>query len=147
MPLTQARKQGGRLTIALVLAVTGAACFSNGASADQQLPPGVSISAQGAFAPPEQLGAFKAVTTVIDLAPGAAFPPHSHPGKSEVMILQGELTEHKPSGEQKVYHAGDSFIEEVNVVHDVKNTGKDPVRLVWTLLLPDGTEPIVLSKQ
>jgi quercetin dioxygenase-like cupin family protein len=132
---------------ALLLAVVCSAGLRTGAIADEQLPPGVSIAAHGEFAPPEGLGTFKTMTFVIDVVPGSGFPPHSHPGKSEVMILQGELTEHKPGGSQKVYRAGDSFIEEPNAVHDVKNTGKDVVRLVWTLLLPDGTDPIVLSKQ
>ena len=60
------------------------------------------------------------------------------------MVIQGELTEHKPSGDMKVYHAGDFFMEEPNQVHEVKNTGSDSTRVVWTLLLPDGTQPIIL---
>src|SRR4029079_2400901 len=78
------------------------------AAADTQLPPGVTIPFSDAFAPPDKLAAFQAMTFVIDVAPGAGFPLHSHPGKSQVMILQGELTEHKPDGGQKVYHPGDS---------------------------------------
>ena len=159
MPLSQARPQRDALTrtnvrptvriprIAPLLAVACSACICTVAIADQQLPPGVTIAAHDEFAPPDGLGAFKAMTFVIEVAPGAGFPAHSHPGRSEVMILQGELTEHKPGGEQRVYHAGDSFMEEPSVVHDVKNTGKDVVRLVWTLLLPNRTEPIVLSTQ
>jgi quercetin dioxygenase-like cupin family protein len=83
------------------------------------------------------------MTFVIDVDPGAGFPSHSHPGRSEVMVIQGELTEHKPSGESKVYHPGEAFIEEPDAVHSVTNAGKEKVRLVWTLLLPDGTQPII----
>ena len=59
------------------------------------------------------------------------------------MVLEGDLTEKKPTGAEKVYHEGDSFIEEPNTVHKVTNAGSAKVRLVWTLLLPDGTEAIV----
>jgi quercetin dioxygenase-like cupin family protein len=116
---------------------------TTGARADG-LPPGVTMAASDAFTPPSGLAAFQAMTFVLDVAPGAGFPEHSHPGRSEVMILEGDLTEHKPSGETKVYHPGDAFIEEPDAVHSVTNAGKEKVRLVWTLLLPDGKQPIVL---
>ena len=108
----------------------------------QDMPPGVSVAAKGAFTPPVGLGAFQAMTYVIDIAPGAAFPLHSHPGRSEVLILQGSLTQHPADGVTKVYHAGDSFMEEPGAVHSVSNDGSEPVRLVWTLLLPEGAQPI-----
>ena len=84
------------------------------------------------------------MTFVIDIAPGAGLPLHSHPGRSEVLVLDGQLTEHKPNGDQKVFHAGEAFMEEANAVHEVKNTGTDKTRVVWTLLLPNGTEPIMV---
>lgn len=130
------------LAIAAVLAMSTGA---GGAKADG-LPPGVTMAASDAFAPPPGLEAFQAMTFVLDVAPGAGFPPHSHPGRSEVMILEGDLTEHRPSGETKVYHPGEAFIEEPNAEHDVANKGTEKVRLVWTLLLPEGTEPIILHK-
>lgn len=133
------RKWGWAATVLLGVC---AAQMSTGASA-QDLPPGVTVPVSGAFAPPDGLGAFEAMTFVIDMNPRAAFPLHSHPGRSKVMVIEGDLTELKPSGEEKVYHAGDSFIEEPNVVHKVTNAGSVKVRLVWTLLLPDGTEAIV----
>jgi len=108
----------------------------------QDMPPGVTVAAKGAFTPPQGLGAFQAMTFVLDVAPGAAFPLHSHPGRSEVLILQGALTQHPADGPAKVYHAGDSFMEEPGAVHSVSNDGSEPVRLVWTLLLPEGAQPI-----
>jgi quercetin dioxygenase-like cupin family protein len=130
--------------MAILAGVSSAGLPATGASAAQDLPPGVTIAANGAFAPPEGLGAFQAMTFVIYIAPGAGLPLHSHPGRSEVMVIEGDLTEHKPSGEQKVFHAGEFFMEEPNAVHEVKNAGSVKVRVVWTLLLPNGTEPIIL---
>lgn len=108
----------------------------------QDMPPGVTVAAKGAFTPPQGLGAFQAMTFVLDIAPGAAFPLHSHPGRSEVLILQGVLTQRPADAAAKVYHAGDSFMEEPGAVHSVSNDGSQPVRLVWTLLLPEGAQPI-----
>jgi len=142
----QHKAKPGVPIVALLAAIVLAGSQPTTASA-QDLPPGVSIAAQDAFAPPDGLGAFQAMTFVIDVAPGGAFPLHSHPGRSEVMMLQGELTEHRPDGSETVYHPGDAFMEETNQVHSVTNTGSDTVRLVWTLLLPDGTEPIVLHNE
>lgn len=137
------RKRRALSPIFAILAGISLAGFQTTGAAAQDLPPGVSIAANMAFAPPAGLGAFQAMTFVIDVAPGAGFPLHSHPGRSEVMVLEGELTEHNSAGDQKVYHAGEAFIEEPGEVHAVTNTGSDAVRLIWTLLLPEGTEPII----
>lgn len=126
-----AHKVNGRAfwsAAAILAGVCSAGFPATGALAAQDLPPGVTIAANGAFAPPEGLGAFQAMTFVIDIAPGAGFPLHSHPGRSEVMVIEGELTEHRPTGDQKVFHAGDAFMEEPNAVHEVKNTGSSKVR-------------------
>jgi quercetin dioxygenase-like cupin family protein len=141
--MTHERKRSALSSIFAVLAGVSLAGFHTTSAFAQDLPPGVTIAANMAFASPPGLGAFQTMTFVIDVAPGAAFPLHSHPGRSEVMVLQGELTEHKPDGDQKVYRVGEAFIEEAGEVHAVTNTGSDAVRLIWTLLLPEGTEPII----
>lgn len=135
---------GQRLgAIASSLALLTGMLLAGAAASAQDLPPGVTFAATDAFEAPVGLGEFQVMTFVIDIAAGAAFPLHSHPGPSKVMILQGELTEEVPGGEQTVYHVGDSFMEEPNHVHAARNTGSDSVRLVWTLLLPAGTDPII----
>lgn len=129
-----------------ILAGSALAAVHPAAALADDLPPGVTITAKDGFAPPQGLGAFQALTFVIDIAPGAGFPAHSHPGRSQVMIINGDLTEDKPGGQQKVYHVGDAFMEEPDQVHSVSNKGTEPVRVVWTLLLPDGKQPIILHK-
>jgi quercetin dioxygenase-like cupin family protein len=138
-----AKRRAFWLAAVILAGACSAAFLATGASA-QDLPPGVKIAFNDGFAPPDGLGPFQAMTFVIDIAPGAGLPLHSHPGRSEVMVIDGELTEHKPTGDQKVYHAGDAFMEEPDAVHEVKNTGSANTRVVWTLLLPSGTQPIVL---
>jgi len=142
--MTHERKQKLLSSIFAILAGVSLGGFHTTGAAAQDLPPGVTIAANMAFAPPTGLGAFQAMTFVIDVAPGAGLPLHSHPGRSQVMVLQGELTEKTPAGGQKVYRVGETFMEEPGVDHAVTNTGSDAVRLIWTLLLPEGTEPIIL---
>jgi quercetin dioxygenase-like cupin family protein len=138
------RKQRIVSSIFVGLAGVSLAGFQATGASAQDLPPGVTIAANMAFAPPTGLGAFQAMTFVIDVAPGAGLPLHSHPGRSQVMVLQGALTEKTTGGNQKVYRMGATSMEEPGEVHAVTNTGSDAVRLIWTLLLPEGTEPIIL---
>ena len=101
----------------------------------------------GEFAPPAGLKAFKAMTFVVDLAPGVVVPLHSHPGKGQVMLLDGEMTVKELNGPEVVHHKGDVWIEEVNNVHMGRNSGKETARLIWTILLPEGGELEVPYKQ
>ena len=115
-------------SVATVIAgVCSAGFLATGASA-VDLPPGVTITANMGFAPPEGLGAFQAMTFVIDIAPGAGLPLHSHPGRSEVMVLDGQLTEHKPNGDQKCS----------NCMHFVP--GKTPKAMGECKIIPGDTE-------
>jgi quercetin dioxygenase-like cupin family protein len=142
--MSHERKHGPLSSIIAVLAGMSLLGFGGPSAFAQDLPAGVTIAANMAFTPPTGLGAFQAMTFVIDVAPGAGLPLHSHPGRSEVMVLQGELTEKRPAGDEKVYHVGETFLEEPGAVHAVTNTGSEATRLIWTLLLPEGTEPIIL---
>lgn len=142
--MTKLGKQKLLSSIFAMLAGVSLGAFHTTGATAQDLPPGVTIAANMAFAPPSGLGAYQAMTFVIDVAPGAGLPLHHHPGRSQVMVLQGELTEKTPAGGQKVYRMGETFMEEIGAEHAVTNKGSDTVRLIWTLLLPEGTEPIIL---
>src|SRR5688500_12048956 len=60
-------------------------------------------------------GLAEMVKFVNDFAPGAATPPHTHPGLTLVTVLEGELTFRAP-GSEKVYKVGESFAEGPNEV-------------------------------
>ena len=127
----------GALAGAVVLGLQG-----SGAAAQE---PAVVIN--GEFAPPEGLKAFKAMTFVVDLAPGVSVPLHSHPGRSQLLLLDGEVTVQDPGGKETVHRKGDVWMEEVNEVLGGRNSGKETARLVWTILLPEGAELEVPYKQ
>lgn len=67
---------------------------------------------------------------VVEIAPGAETGWHSHPVPSFGYIIEGELEVHFKSGEIKHLKAGESAAEAVNLLHNGKNTGKSPVKLI-----------------
>jgi quercetin dioxygenase-like cupin family protein len=66
----------------------------------------------------------------IDIAPGAETGWHLHPVPSLAYVLQGELEVQLKDGQVKRVNAGDSFTEVVNTLHNGRNVGKLPVKLV-----------------
>jgi hypothetical protein len=70
------------------------------ASADDP-PPGVKIAAKDGFAPSQGLGAFQAMTFVI-----AGFPAHSHPGRSQVMVIKALTKFYHTAGLMRLHPEG-----------------------------------------
>ncbi len=62
----------------------------------------------------------------VELAPGAAFPRHRHPGEEIIYVLEGTIeydVEGKPPTTLK---AGDVFFVPFGTIHAAKNTGSVP---------------------
>jgi quercetin dioxygenase-like cupin family protein len=59
----------------------------------------------------------------VDLAPGVAFPPHSHPGEEIAYVIEG-LLEYRLEGRQPVtLKAGESLFIPAGTIHSAKNVG------------------------
>jgi quercetin dioxygenase-like cupin family protein len=67
---------------------------------------------------------------VFEIAPGAETGWHLHPVSSFAYMLQGELEVRLKSGEHKRFKSGDAFAEVVNTLHNGRNIGTVPVRIV-----------------
>ena len=83
----------------------------------------------------------EAVIAKVVIAPGASAGRHTHPGEEISYILEGEgeiLIDGQPV--QKV-KAGDSFIIPAGAIHDARNTGTQPMRLVGIYLV-DKSKPM-----
>jgi quercetin dioxygenase-like cupin family protein len=82
---------------------------------------------------------FEAVQGIVELAPGAWTPPHTHGGPVLVTILEGEVTErNEMTGEENVYGPGEFWIEATGHLHAAGNAGQENVRLAVVTLLPEG---------
>ncbi len=80
-------------------------------------------------------GVFDEVMIVLDLAPGASIPAHTHGGAVLATVIDGEITLKEDSTEE-VYKAGESWSEVPDHVHEAVNAGSKPVRVAFSVLLP-----------
>jgi quercetin dioxygenase-like cupin family protein len=67
---------------------------------------------------------------VIELAPGAETGWHLHPVPSFAMVLEGELEVRLKNGSVNRLKSGEALIEVVNTLHNGRNVGSVPVKLV-----------------
>lgn len=78
------------------------------------------------------------VMAVAEIAPGTNAGPHRHPGIEIGYFLDGTVEmvhEGKPTTPAKT---GDSFRNELRAVHDVKNVGKTPARVLAVYIVEKG---------
>jgi quercetin dioxygenase-like cupin family protein len=85
-------------------------------------------------------GEYDVAQQVLDFAPGAQTPVHTHPGQVAVTVLAGDNT-FITGGTPTVYTAGDSFVELPGVVGQARNAGSAPMAVMATYLQPKG-EPL-----
>jgi len=80
---------------------------------------------------------YEVVQWILDFAPGAATPWHTHAGQLMVTVLEGELTFNGNNVDQ-VYKAGQSFVELPNEVVQARNATGTRTSVLATALLPKG---------
>lgn len=67
---------------------------------------------------------------VIEIAPGGETGWHLHPVPSFAMVMAGELEVQLKDGSKKRLVPGDALAEVVNTLHNGRNLGSVPVKLV-----------------
>ena len=82
-------------------------------------------------------GPYEVAQAVLDFAPGAQTPLHTHPGQVVVTVLEGEQTI-REQGAERVYRAGESFVEAPNVPVQAINRSAGRTTVLATYLLPQG---------
>jgi quercetin dioxygenase-like cupin family protein len=122
------------LLISPQVAITGAQPSPQPAA---QLPPGPRTVHQSALEVATPAAPLEAVQIVLDFAPGAWTPPHSHGGDVLITVLAGTMTVRGDAGE-RIYATGETWIEQPGDIHAAGNTGSTPARVLATFLLPDG---------
>ncbi len=80
----------------------------------------------------------EAVVARVEVAPGIIAGRHTHPGDEISYVLEGEgevLFDGEPPLKIK---AGDAFVIPAGKVHDAKNTGSGPLKLVGVYVVEKG---------
>jgi quercetin dioxygenase-like cupin family protein len=87
---------------------------------------------------------YEAVMGIAEIAPGAMAGKHRHPGIEIGYVLEGSVTLEHQGEAPRVLKAGDSFNNGAGV-HNAKNTGKTPVKILAIYLVEKGkpiAEPV-----
>jgi quercetin dioxygenase-like cupin family protein len=117
------------LASVLALWVSGSLAFA------QAQPPGPVVKYQFRTAGLPQPARFNIAQNVLNFDTGAATPFHRHPGQVLVTMLEGELT-FNSNGVEKIYTAGDSFIELPGELGQARNNSTAHVSVMATFVLP-----------
>jgi len=67
---------------------------------------------------------------IVEIAPEGETGWHEHPVPAFGYILEGELELKLVSGQVKILHPGDVVPESVDVLHNGRNIGEEPVRIL-----------------
>jgi quercetin dioxygenase-like cupin family protein len=95
--------------------------------------------AQGTYVianPPPQ---FEVVQALLDFAPGAWTPAHSHGGPVLVTVLEGQVTERRPGVERR-FGPGEGWTENEGDVHAAGNDSGAKASVVASFLLRRGAQ-------
>ncbi len=85
-------------------------------------------------------GPAEVVTFVLEFPPGAATPPHTHPGLTLATVLEGEVT-FDTQGTKQTYRVGESFTELPGDVGVAANLSTARTRVMASIILPKGAAP------
>lgn len=102
--------------------------------------PGVAFLAEKRFEAADPPDPAEVLQAVLDFAPGAWTPLHTHTGPGYATVLEGEMTLRKGGADQK-FRAGEGWIDSPNEPHMAGNDGPTTSRIVATFVLPRGATP------
>ena len=70
---------------------------------------------------------------LVEIPPGTETGWHRHPMPCYAYVLSGSVTVELENGKSYTFHAGEGFAETVGTLHNGKNTGTEPVKIVMTV--------------
>jgi quercetin dioxygenase-like cupin family protein len=79
-----------------------------------------------------------AVQVVAEFAPGVAAGKHTHPGEELGYVLEGTLQLEVAGQPPRTLKAGDAFFIPSGTVHDGKNIGGGPAKVLATYIVEKG---------
>lgn len=83
-------------------------------------------------------GPAEVTAVLVEIAPGQQTDWHKHPVPCFAYILEGEVHVELANGEVKVLKAGQAFAEVVDLLHNGRNPGPKPAKLVLFALATAG---------
>ena len=74
----------------------------------------------------------------VDLAPGVAFPPHSHPGEEIIYVIEGLWEYQVEGGPPVTLKAGEVLFIPAGAIHSAKNVGNGNAAELATYIVEKG---------
>jgi quercetin dioxygenase-like cupin family protein len=115
-------------------------------AAAQELPPGPEAIYRSAFDVTDPATEFQVITLVLEFAPGAWTPMHTHGGLGRVTVIEGTVTRRSLAGEEHSYGPGDGWLED-GEVEAAGNDTQEVARVIFTLMLPEGAEVTIAHEE
>jgi len=84
----------------------------------------------------------EAIQVRVELAPGVAFPDHSHPGEELIYVLEG-VFEYRVAGRPVTVAAGGVLFIPAGTVHSARNAGSGNAAELATYIVEKG-RPLVV---
>lgn len=126
-----------RLSVFASLLAVLSLALATGVAVGQPTPPGPTTVGITRFEAAGVPGPIELVQSVLDFAPGAGVPTHTHGGQAFVTVLEGALTLRGDDGEQ-TYRAGQTIVEEPGHFFSGTNPTASNTRLFASYVLPRG---------
>ena len=79
-----------------------------------------------------------AVQVLAEFVPGGAAGRHTHPGEELGYVLEGTLELEVAGQPPRTLKAGDTFFIPAGTVHDGKNVGSGPLKVLATYIVEKG---------
>jgi quercetin dioxygenase-like cupin family protein len=88
----------------------------------------------------------EAVQVRVELAPGASFPKHTHPGEEIIYVLEGSIEYQVEGKAPAMLKAGDVLFIPAGTIHSAKNIGSGNGVELATYVVEKGKPLVVLVK-
>ena len=79
-----------------------------------------------------------AVQVVAEFVPGGVAGKHTHPGEELGYVLEGTLQLEVAGQQPRMVKAGETFFIPAGVVHDGRNVGSGPAKVLATYIVEKG---------
>jgi quercetin dioxygenase-like cupin family protein len=109
-----------------------------GGPPSDQLPPGPKPVYRTSLPGLTMQGEFELINLILEFAPGAATPAHTHGGPGIVTVIEGEITFGMEGKPDHVAKPGDFYLDLPGAVHTAANKTSAPARVSYLVALPKG---------
>jgi quercetin dioxygenase-like cupin family protein len=86
------------------------------------------------------------IQTRVDIAPGAAFPRHKHPGEEIIYVIEGSVEYELEGSSPVTLKAGDVLFVPAGTIHAAKNVGTVNAAELGTYVVEKGKPLVELAK-